>query len=264
MRVLFIGCGNMGRALIEGFVKSEVSSNAEIFVMDSDLVKRDLICSEFGLRPFAEYSDAVSMDAVVLAVKPAVIPVVARSLKPYLSAEQLVISIAAGVSIATLRNILKDVAICRVMPNLAALVAESSSSLSFDGTNQSHETIAKAIFSACGRCYVVDEKLIDAVVGVSGSAPAYVMLFIEALADGAVKMGMPRDLAFDMAIQTVKGSAVLLEKSKIHPAKVKDMVCSPGGTSIAAVQVLEEYGLRSALIKAVETAALRNMELAEQ
>lgn len=262
MRLLFIGCGNMGRSLVEGYVKCMDASAADIYVMDSDADKREAFVTAFGLKPSLNYADAAQMDAIVLAVKPNIIPVVAKALAAHLKAEQVVISIAAGVSLASLRAILSEVALCRVMPNLAALVGEASSSLSFDGTNEAQEAIAFSIFSSCGRCYKVDEHLIDAVVGVSGSAPAYIMLVIEALADGAVKMGLPRDLALDMAIQTVKGSAILLEKTKWHPAKVKDMVCSPGGTSIAAVEVLEKNGLRSALIQAVEAAALRNKELA--
>lgn len=263
MKVMFIGCGNMGKALVEGFSRSDAGRAAEIFLNDSEMSKAAALQAKLKLAGVCDLYDAGQMDAVILAVKPDVLASVCQELKPFLKAGQLLISIAAGVSLATLRAALPDVALCRVMPNLAAMVAEACSSLSFDGAGPAQIELTRSIFSACGRCFVLPEKLIDAVVGVSGSGPAYVMLFVEALADGGVKMGLPRDIALAMAIQTLKGSAVLLEKEGLHPAQVKDMVCSPGGTSIAAVQALEEMGFRASVIQAVETAATRNHEMAQ-
>ncbi len=264
MKIMFIGCGNMGQALIEGFSKSAYAQKTEIYVNDSDTSKAQELNDRLQLNGSIELQAASAMDAIVLAVKPDIVPAVCQSLKDVLGKNQMLISIAAGVDLATLRTYFPGLGLCRVMPNIAALVGEAVSSLSYDGTNQEQEVLANAIFSACGKAFAIPENLIDAVVGLSGSGPAYLMLVAEALTDGAVKMGLPREMALAMAIQTIKGSAILLELQDLHPAKIKDMVCSPGGTSIAAVQVLEDRGLRSALIAAVEASAKRNRELAEQ
>lgn len=264
MKVMFIGCGNMGKALVEGFSKSKAGRAAEIFLNDSEISKAEALQAQLNLAGVRELQDAGQMDAVILAVKPDVIATVCRELNEVFRRGQLLISIAAGVSLASLRNALPEAALCRVMPNLAAMVAEACSSLSFDGADAEQIALTESIFSACGRCFVLPEKAIDAVVGVSGSGPAYVMMFIEAMADGGVKMGLPRDTALAMAIQTLKGSAILLEQEALHPARVKDMVCSPGGTSIAAVHALEEMGFRASVMTAVETAATRNHEMAKQ
>ncbi len=264
MKIMFIGCGNMGKAIIEGLAQSEERSNTAIYVNDFFVAKAEEINQSLKLDGVATLEQAGEMDCLLLAVKPKDIAVVCEKLAALTHANQMVISIAAGVTLKTLRSLLPNVALCRAMPNLAATVGEASTSLCYEGADQKQEEFAHLLFSSCGRCFKVSESLFDAVVGLAGSGPAYLMLVMEALADGGVLMGLPREQAMAMAIQTVKGSALLLEKSGEHPAVIKDRVCSPGGTSIAGVKALEERGLRQALIEAVERSACKNKQMAEQ
>jgi pyrroline-5-carboxylate reductase len=176
---------------------------------------------------------------------------------------KLLISIAAGVSIATLQEYAgPDVRVIRVMPNTPALVHKGSAAYALGvGTTEADAETAEAVFSSVGRAYEVAESLLDAVTGLSGSGPAYVYLAIEALADGGVRMGLPRDLAVQLAAQTVSGAAEMVLRTTLHPAQLKDMVASPGGTTIAGLAVLEAHSVRGAFIEAVEAATLRSREL---
>jgi pyrroline-5-carboxylate reductase len=187
-------------------------------------------------------------------------------LAPLIRPEQLVISIAAGVPIAAIEAILPSGSrVVRAMPNTAAIVLASATGVAAGSRATAEDvTSAKALFEAVGRVVVVDESSLDAVTGLSGSGPAYVMMVIEALADGGVKVGLTREAALLLAAQTVYGSAKLQLETKEHPARLRDMVTSPGGTTIAGVHALESGGLRPALINAVERATLRSQELGGQ
>jgi pyrroline-5-carboxylate reductase len=202
-------------------------------------------------------------DVVILAIKPQIMGVVLAELRPVLGRRALVISIAAGMSTARLRETLgAEARLIRVMPNTPALVLEGVTAIARgQGLEAGDLETAEELFGAVGKVVVLDEELMDAVTGLSGSGPAYVAIVIESLADGGVKMGLDRATAMTLATQTVLGAARMLALTGLHPGALKDMVSSPGGTTIAGIAGLEEGGLRTTLIKAVERATLRSREL---
>jgi pyrroline-5-carboxylate reductase len=205
-------------------------------------------------------------DVVVLAVKPQVIDKTLTAIAGDIGPNHLVISVAAGVSLAAMEAKLPPgTRVVRTMPNTPATALAGATALAA-GTHATGADLARAkgIFEAIGRAVVLEESMLDAVTGLSGSGPAYVMLMIEALADGGVKVGLHRDIALLLAAQTVYGSAKLLLETGEHPGRLKDMVTSPGGTAIAGLHTLESGGLRHTLINAVETATKRAAELGEQ
>jgi pyrroline-5-carboxylate reductase len=196
-------------------------------------------------------------------VKPQIMAAVLAEIAPFVTPHHLLISIAAGVATATIRAGLgKDARIIRVMPNTPALVQQGAAALAKGkGLQPDDLETASEIFGAVGRVVVLDEELMDAVTGLSGSGPAYVAIVIEALADGGVKMGLDRVTAMTLATQTVLGAARLIAETGVHPGALKDMVSSPGGTTIAGIAALEEGGIRTTFIRAVERATLRSREL---
>jgi pyrroline-5-carboxylate reductase len=204
-----------------------------------------------------------SSDAVILAVKPYHVGQVLYELKPYLTSEHLIISIAAGVKISMMEEHLNSgVRVVRVMPNQPCLVSASASAYAMgkSARKDDKDTVQK-ILESVGTASCLDEKLLDAVTGLSGSGPAYVYMFIEALADGGVLAGLPRDVAVMLAAQTVLGSAKTILETRKHPGEMKDMVASPAGTTIQGIKTLEEAGFRGAVIRAVEAGAKRSAEL---
>lgn len=260
----FLGGGNMGRAIMEGLIKADLYKPEEIYVYDVYQPTLDTLQSELGVHPVTEVETlAKNSQTILVAVKPNVLPEALGAMKAEIPADKIVISIAAGVDLAKLTELLSpDHKIVRVMPNTPALVGEGMSGVSMnENLTQEDKDQVMAIFSSFGEAEEVPEKLMDAVVGVSGSAPAYVYMFIEALADGAVLEGMPRAAAYKFAAQTVLGSAKMVLETGRHPGELKDMVSSPGGTTIKAVQSLEENGMRAAVIKAVEVAAEKNRSM---
>lgn len=261
-----IGAGNMANALIRGLVASKRLSPAQIRATDVSERQRQSLTAAHGVTTETSNTALLTWANVVLvAVKPQVVPQVL----PDLSAnyrDQLFISIAAGVPIQTFANVLPQAArIVRAMPNTPALVQLGATALArgAHATDADVET-ASAIFDAVGQSHVLDESHMDAVTGLSGSGPAYVMLIVEALADGGVRMGLPRDTALALAAQTLYGAAKLLIDSGEHPAALKDKVASPGGTTIAGLCALEARGARSALVEAVTAATLRSIELGKR
>jgi pyrroline-5-carboxylate reductase len=200
---------------------------------------------------------------VVLAVKPQIMRPVLEEIAPAVTRDKLLISIAAGVATATIRAALgRDARLIRVMPNTPALVLEGVTAIArAEGLQTGDLDTASELFSAVGRVVTLGEDALDAVTGLSGSGPAYVALVVEALADGGVKMGLDRATSMTLATQTVLGAARLLLETGMHPGALKDMVSSPGGTSITGVATLEEGGIRTTFIKAVERATLRSREL---
>src|SRR5947199_89110 len=222
------------------------------------------LADQYGLRAVASNASLVSAaDVVILAVKPQIMAPVLREAMPALTNRPLLISIAAGVSTATIQSILgKYPRLIRVMPNTPALVLQGVTAIArAPGLEQDDLETAQEIFAAVGRAVVLDEEQMDAVTGLSGSGPAYVALVIEALADGGVKMGLDRATATTLATQTVLGAAKLLAETGLHPGALKDMVSSPGGTPISGIAALEEGGVRTTFIRAVERATQRSREL---
>jgi pyrroline-5-carboxylate reductase len=259
----FIGIGMMGEALLRGILGAKLAKAARIWASDVREERRQTIKNLYHINVSADnLAVAQKSEIIILAVKPQTMPAVLKELKGRLAHSKLILSIAAGVPIAKLQALGPEVKIIRAMPNLAATVLASATAIApGPRVRVADLKIAKKIFSAVGQCVLVQEPMMDAVTGLSGSGPGYIMLVIEALADGGVKMGLPREVALTLAAQTVYGAAKLQIESQEHPAKIKDRVASPGGTTIAGLHALEDNGLRSAFIDAVEAATLRSQEL---
>jgi pyrroline-5-carboxylate reductase len=263
-KMAFIGGGQMAEAIIGGLLAANVCPPESLWAADPVAARCDRLKSRFGVRVGSDNRQAVVWaDVVVLAVKPQVLAPVLQELGAELH-RVLLISIAAGVTIQTIMSHAPSATrVIRVMPNMPALVREGMTALASSGTVSEHDQeIARTVFQAVGRVIGVEERLMDAVTGLSGSGPAYVFQAIEALADGGVKMGLPRQTAEVLAAQTVLGAAKMVLESGEHPAKLKDRVASPGGTTIAGLHRLEEGRFRATLIGAVEAATKRSQELA--
>jgi pyrroline-5-carboxylate reductase len=260
----FVGSGAMGEALIKGIVEAGLVPSAAVYAFDVRADRMAELSQRYGIRWAKSNAEVVqSADVVILAVKPQIMVTVLRDIRPALGRRNLVISIAAGVSTATLRETLgADARLIRVMPNTPALVLEGVTAIArSQGLEAGDLETAEELFRAVGKVVILDEALMDAVTGLSGSGPAYVAIVIESLADGGVKMGLDRATAMTLATQTVLGAARLLGQTGLHPGALKDMVSSPGGTTIAGIAALEEGGIRTTFIKAVERATQRSREL---
>lgn len=260
----FIGGGNMGGALIKGLIAAGLLRPNQILVHDVDRKRLQELELSYGVKAVERLSDlAAASTIVVLAVKPQVMSRVVSDLKGRLRHRPLIISIAAGVAIDTIsRSLDEDLAIVRVMPNTPALVQQSASALARNAAvNEQQMEQALKLFEAVGVAVAVEEKLLDAVTGLSGSGPAYLLQFVESLIDGGVLMGLPRPIARQLVVQTVLGTATMMLETGRHPAELKDLITSPGGTTITGLQVLEAAGLRGAVMDAVEAATLRSREL---
>ncbi|QWV98264.1 pyrroline-5-carboxylate reductase [Geomonas nitrogeniifigens] len=261
----FIGGGNMAEAIIKGLLAGGVPA-AELAVSEPSEARRNLLVERYGVQVLADNVELCRMsDTIILAVKPQVAPQVLGALGAGLT-DKLFISIMAGVKSAAIEGMLGSGArVIRVMPNTPALVLQGASAISrgYHAT-EDDQVLARRIFDLVGTTCVVDEKLLDAVTGVSGSGPAYVLTFIEALSDAGVKHGLTRDIATALAAQTVYGTAKLLLESHEHPAVLKSNVASPGGTTIAAMHSLDRDGFRAATINAVDVCVARSKELGER
>jgi pyrroline-5-carboxylate reductase len=266
-KIGFLGGGNMAGALIRGFLHSHTVSADQIRASDVKDERLAELREKFGIETTSDNEDLVRWsDVVVIAVKPQIVDRILGAISSSLGGGDLVISIAAGVPIDAIEARLPAGSrVVRAMPNTAAIALAGATAIA-PGTHATREdvSVARALFEAVGRCVTLDESLLDAVTGLSGSGPAYVMLMIEALADGGVKVGLGRDTALLLAAQTVYGAAKLQLETGEHPGRLKDMVTSPGGTAIAGLHTLEAGGLRRTLIDAVEAAATRSAQLGEQ
>jgi pyrroline-5-carboxylate reductase len=264
LRIGFLGAGKMATALAQGWINSGLTNAKSVCGSDPLAAARDHFATTTSAASFADNSRVVSQSEVlVLAVKPQNMADLLREIQPAVKPSQLVISIAAGVTLQQIAAALgAEQRIIRVMPNTPCLVGASASAFaaSSKATPDDVQT-AERLLGSVGRAVQVPEKLLDAVTGLSGSGPAYVAVIIEALADGGVHMGLPRDLALTLAAQTVLGSAKLLLETGLHPGQLKDMVASPAGTTIAGLHELERGGVRAALMNAVEAATKRSKEL---
>ncbi len=266
-KIGFIGGGNMAAALIRGLLHSETMAAAQIRASDVKAERLAEIRAKYGIETSLDNDEIVRFaDIIVIAVKPQIVDRILAPIAAAMKPGDLVISIAAGVPLEAFESRLPPGArVIRSMPNTAAMALAAATAIA-PGTHATEDDVAtaKALFEAVGRCVVLDESLLDAVTGLSGSGPAYVMLMIEALADGGVKVGLGRDTALLLAAQTVYGAAKLQLETGEHPGRLKDMVTSPGGTAIAGLHTLESGGLRRTLIDAVEVASNRSAELGAQ
>jgi len=256
-----VGYGNMGSAILGGLVEAGIIKASEVHVFDIDDGKRDKAVKARYTVHSSLAGMAASSDTVILAVKPKDIAAVASELSGAASVG-LVISIAAGVPTSKIEQAVGEKAVVRAMPNTPCMVGAGAIVLS-RGQFASDEHIERtsAILGVTGTVTELPETDIDAVTGLSGSGPAYVAVLIDALADGGVKMGLPRQVALDLAAQTVFGTAKMMVEKDLHPAKLKEMVTSPGGTTIAGLAALESGAFRATVMSAVEAAAKRSKEL---
>lgn len=264
LKIGFIGLGNMAGAMISGLISREVTDRQNIMGADSFPPAADKAAGEFGIRIARDNKEAAAFaDILILAVKPQVLDEAIDQIRSVTSANTVIISIAPGKTIDWLETkFQKPVKLLRVMPNTPALVGEGISGVCRNASVSDEEMKScLRILESFGQAEEIPEHLMDAVVGVSGSSPAYVFLLIEALADGAVAAGMPRKQAIRFAAQSVLGSAKMVLETGKHPGELKDMVCSPGGTTIEAVKVLEEKGMRGAIIAAVEASVHKSQKL---
>ncbi|HUL38880.1 MAG TPA: pyrroline-5-carboxylate reductase [Methanomassiliicoccales archaeon] len=267
MRIGFIGAGNMAEALMKGIISAGLASKDEVVAGEVIKERRDYIARTLGVKATSDNVEvARSAHVLLFAVKPQQMPTVLEELKPYLTPEHLIISIAAGIKISFIESRLNaGVRVVRVMPNQPCLVGASASAFAPGKfAKQEDKDLVMKVLQSVGIAMPVDEKYLDAVTGLSGSGPAFVYLVIEALADGGVLAGLPRDIAVKLAAQTVLGAAKTILDTGIHPAAGKDMVASPAGTTIEGLRVLEEAGVRGAFIDAVDAAAKRSAELGEK
>ncbi len=263
-KVAFLGAGNMGEAIIKGLLQTGLVPKASIAATDARADRLQQMVAQYGIRAAASNPALVAdSDVVILAVKPQIMSPVLKEIAGAVDRGKLLISVAAGVPVATLREGLgKPARLIRVMPNTPALVLEGVTAIArAEGLESGDLEMAQELFGAVGRVVVLDEDALDAVTGLSGSGPAYVAIVIESLADGGVKMGLDRATAMTLATQTVLGSARLILETGTHPGQLKDMVSSPGGTTIAGIAALEEGGVRRTFINAVERATQRSREL---
>lgn len=263
-KMAFIGGGNMAEALIKGIIASGAAIPDRITVTDVSEDRLRHLSEAYGVTSQRSNAGAAAAaDIIVLCVKPQVMDRVLAELAPDVDSTKLVISIAAGISIERIGNILTHgPRVIRVMPNTPALVLAGASAIAA-GSNATEADVsaAKELFGSVGRAVVLDEKLMDAVTGLSGCGPAYMFLIADALSDAGVKEGLPRQLALELAAQTMLGAARMILETKEHPGQLRDMVTSPGGSTIAGLHELEKGRLRATIMNAVGAATARSMEL---
>ena len=265
--IAIIGTGNMGEGLVSGLIGSKSSKPKNIICTDIRQDQLREIKANYKVRTTTNNLKAVEeADIVIYAVKPQIMAATLTETAAKLDMTKLVISIAAGVPLAAMEAcVSKDLRLIRVMPNIAAAVKESATAIAAGGhATKDDVRLAMEIFNSIGRCIFLKENyLMDAITGLSGSGPAYIFLIVDALADAGVKMGLSRQDSLFLAAQTILGSAKLLIETQEHPGQLKDKVTSPGGTAIAGLATLENGGLRTTLINAVEAATLRSKELGD-
>ncbi len=260
----FIGGGNMTEALVSGLLQAELAVPGQILVSDVRADRCDLLKRRYAVHTTARNQEvAERSDLLVLSIEPQVMDEVMGDIAALLKPAVLIVSVAAGYPLERLSQRLpRHTKLVRAMPNTPSSVRAGVTAISLaSGVPDAEAQRARALFESVGQVVIVEERLMDAVTGLSGSGPAYIFVLIEALADGGVKAGLPRTTAETLAAQTVLGAAKMVQETGEHPAKLKDRVASPGGTTIAGLHVLEQGRLRATLMSAVETAAKRSAEL---
>lgn len=261
MRLGFIGCGNMGRAMLGGILKNQILPREDLIASVRSRASQEKLQAEFQITVTMDNREvAEKSEILILAVKPQFYEEVIKEIRDVVKGETVVVSIAPGKTHEWLAEQFgRPMKLIRCMPNTPAMVGEGITAVC-PGKTVTEEELQEVLklLKGCGETEVIIEHLMDAVVGVSGSSPAYVFLFIEAMADAAVAEGMPRAQAYHFAAQAVLGSAKMVLETGKHPGELKDMVCSPGGTTIEAVGVLEKNGMRSAVMEAVRACAKKS------
>ena len=263
-KIGFIGCGNMGKAILGGILNSKKVDKSNIFISVKSEISKKNIENEFNVKTTLNSKEVVNFSNILfLAVKPNIFKEVLLDIKEYINKDSIIISIAAGISINDIEECLgDDYKIVRTMPNTPALVGEAISAIC-PNKNINEDELEEVcnIFNMFGKYEILEEKYFHGFIALCGSSPAYVFMFIEAMADAAVKLGIPRNKAYKMAEQAILGSAKLALETGKHPGELKDMVCSPGGTTIEAVTELENGGFRSTIIKALEKCAEKSKNM---
>lgn len=262
MKIGFIGTGNMGYPLLKGAVEQLGKEN--VTFLSKSKKHMEELAAELDVEYAPSLLDlATKSDIIVLAVKPQFAPDVYGDIKLAMTKQKILVSVMAGVDIETLRKSTGAAKIVRTMPNTPAMLGEAMTCISFSGDDISEveKDVVRNMFASVGKFEEIPEKLMNAAICANGSSPAFVYMFMEALADAVVKYGIPRDLAYRLVGQTVLGSAKMLLESGKHPGALKDAVCSPGGTTIAGVAALEEFGMRNAVIKAADACFAKAVEL---
>jgi pyrroline-5-carboxylate reductase len=263
-RLAIVGAGAMGAAFAEGVISAGTVAPSDVALADVESAKVILLASRLGAKAAKDNASAVrDADVILLAVKPALVKDVLAGVRDLLTKDKLIISIAAGVKIESIESAIpKGVPVVRAMPNTPARIRQGAIGFS-RGTaaKDKHVEVASRIFNSVGLSFEVPEKMLNAVTGLSGSGPAYIYLLIEALSDAGVRVGLPRDVALKLGAQTVAGAARMVLESNEHPARLKDQVTTPGGTTIAGIEALERAGFRSAIMEAVKAATKRAEEL---
>lgn len=255
----------MGEALMRGFLGAGIYASDEIIAFDPDAARLEQIADSLQIRKAHDVAELARAEVILVAVKPQAVSKALAPLRDLVAPHQTVISIAAGVSTLQLEKCFSQaIPVVRVMPNTPALVGHAASAICLGkNAGEEHRLLAHRLFGAVGIAVDVEEKLIDAVTGLSGSGPAYVYVFIEALSDAGVKMGLPRNVSTRLAAQTVLGGAQMVLQTGAHPGELKDKVTSPGGSTIAALHALENKNFRAAVYDAVQASTERSSELSK-
>jgi len=264
-KIGFIGTGNMGSAMIGGLINKKTVAADQIYVSDRSESSLDKIRSQWsGIHCSTDNGKTVkNADIIILAVKPHIYETVIKEISPLVKGEKIIITVAAGITISQVENMFgKEIRIIRTMPNTPALVGEGVTAYCCNKlVSDDDEKLILPIFKSFGIVEKIEEKFFHSVIALSGSSPAYVFMFIEAMADAAVLQGLPRAQAYRMASQAVLGAAKMVRDTGEHPGALKDAVCSPGGTTIEAVATLEEFGMRTAVIKAMNKCAKKSKKM---
>lgn len=264
-KIGFIGCGNMGGSLVKAVAKAGYTEN--IYITDFDINKVKALCDELSVNPSNIESIASECDYIFIGVKPQVISACFDSIKDILlnrKSKFVIVSMAAGVKISDIKTISGSNSVIRIMPNLPVALGKGVVLACCENVSEEQKLVFEKIMSASGVFDWLDEKFIDAASAVSGCGPAYAYMFIEALADGAVACGLPRDKAMLYAAGMLSGSAEMVLNSGKHPGKLKDEVCSPGGSTIAGVKALEDGCFRGSVINAVISAYEKTLDLGKK
>ncbi|MDB8553675.1 pyrroline-5-carboxylate reductase [Turicibacter sanguinis] len=262
----FIGSGNMAMAMLKGLLKSELILSNDILMSNPSQTKVNRFVEDYKINGTTSNQDVANLcQIVILAVKPYLYPAIIDEIKESIHKETIIVSIAAGPTLQMIEDYFqKSIKVVRTMPNTPAQVGEAMSAIIPNRNvteNELNQVIA--IFNSFGKCEVVSEVLIDSVIAVSGSSPAYVYMMIESMADAAVLQGMPRNLAYEFAAQAVLGAAKMVLETGMHPGGLKDQVCSPGGTTIEAVAKLEQEGFRASIMNAMEACAKKSKKMSK-
>lgn len=263
-KVGFIGTGNMGTPLLKGLLSSGAAKPDDVYIYDVDHTKARRLAKETGVNQASSNEELVSAcDYIVLAVKPAYIRQVLEEIQGVFTDAKVLVSIAVGVTTKTLKSIIGDkVKVVRTMPNLPVLVGEGMTLVCFGPEiGEGERQVVRSLFEGSGKVEELEEGLMSQVTSLTSSSPAYAFIMIEAMADGAVQQGIPRKLAYKLAAQALLGAAKMVVETGLHPAELKDQVCSPAGTTIEAVKSLEGNAFRYSIIEAMEKCSKRAIEI---